>query len=330
MKQGSPHGRRSSLRRVWKPFIRRVRSVPEAFFILLGLLIIPLLPRRAILATANFLGDAFNRLDRHGRRVIMANLQVVFGPEKQPGERARLAKAINRHAALVVLDLFWFSRWTNRRVKRYVSTDEALVQVYSDKQPHIMVTGHLGSWELAGQSATLYGGSLTSVYALLGSGFTQKIMRLVRQTTGQKLVPREGAAISLLRALHDGHMVGLLLDQHTRVNEGGVFVDFMGLPATVSQIAAKLGIRREVPINIARCLHTGNGHYHTELVQSIDVHRDDKPAEVTQRIADALGEAIRETPEQWFWMYRRWKHVKPGYDPQRYPYYARPFNPEHD
>ncbi len=180
------------------------------------------------------------------------------------------------------------------------------------------------------QTACVYGHPLTSVYAPLGGALTRKRMDDMRTAAGQVLVPREGVVVSLLRALRQGHFIGLLLDQHTPVNSGGIFVDFLGLPATVSGLAALLSIRRKVPIYVVHCRLLESGHYRVEShgVLPGDHGLDEK--EVTQWIADRLGEAILKTPQQWLWRYRRWRYIPPGDDPARFPFYARPFNPEVD
>jgi len=138
------------------------------------------------------------------------------------------------------------------------------------------------------------------------------------------IVPRAGAIKALVRALRGGGVVALLLDQDTRVDEGGVFVDFFGVPAPVSSAAAALGPKLNVPIVPTFCRHDGRGHYrcYTRAAMRPEDLAGLSVEAITQRIAGAIEGEIRSDPTQWLWMYKRWKRRQPGFEASRYPFYA--------
>jgi KDO2-lipid IV(A) lauroyltransferase len=322
----------------WKRLRRRLRkrtthalcAVPEWVGVRAACAIIPRLPRPRVVALAGRLGRILARVNSRSRRVVEANLDLVYGPPASREERRALVRAVYGHAALVLLDFFWFSRDSRERVLRYVETDAGIDRIIASDEPGIMVTGHMGAWELAGQVICAKGRGLTSVYAPLGGALTRKRMDAMRTANGQVLVPKAGAAVSLLRALRDRQLVGLLLDQYTPVAAGGTFVDFLGRRAAISRLAGTLSTRRGVAVHVLRCRHLGDGRYRAELQGSLPAGHDRDELGVTEWIAGQLGEAVRGAPEQWLWLYRRWRHVPSDADAADYPFYARPFNPACD
>jgi KDO2-lipid IV(A) lauroyltransferase len=310
-----------------KRILHTLCAAPEWLLVTLAWIVVPRLSRRRIVRLAARSGNAMARICGRPRRIVEANLDLVFGPAAARGERDALVRAIFAHAVLVLLDFFWFARDSRNRVLQHVAFDAGIERVIASDDPAIMVTGHVGAWELAAQVLCARGRRLTSVYAPLGGPQTRERMRAMRKANGQTVVPREGAAVALLRALHERQLIGLLLDQFTPVSSGGVFVDFLGRKAIISKIAGTLSVRRHVPVHILWCRHLGDGEYRAELLDTLPAGHGMDEVAVTQWAAAALGAAVRGAPEQWLWTYRRWRHVPLDEDPKDYPFYARPFNP---
>jgi KDO2-lipid IV(A) lauroyltransferase len=300
-----------------------IRHLAEVLLFHIGFLILPLLPRRVTVGLALTLGDIGYRFARKTRRLAFWNLDIVFGDAKSASEKAALARESFRSFALTMLDLFWFGLFTERRLRRWVRFDpscESLLNV----SPLIVPTAHLGNWELLGQATALRKPGVVSVAAPLENPWVDALLSRARSRTGQRIVPRQGAARALLRALKEGGAVGLLLDQNTTPREGGGFVDFFGLPAPISLAAATLAIRCEATILPAFCVHAGDGSYVCFALDPIPAPRGADPETVTAAIARAFETGIRRHPGQWLWMYRRWKYVPVGGDRARFPRYARP------
>jgi KDO2-lipid IV(A) lauroyltransferase len=108
------------------------------------------------------------------------------------------------------------------------------------------------------------------------------------------------------------------------VEEGGVFVDFFGVPAPISNAAALLADKTEVPIVLAFCRREDGGRYTVYAQEPLmpESFKGLSADVVTQRIASRIEEEIRRRPDQWLWMYKRWKRRMPGFDVRRYPSYA--------
>jgi lauroyl/myristoyl acyltransferase len=303
---------------------RKARILAEALLILTGGLFLPWLPRRAIVALAGGLGSAAYAFSGRLRRVALANLEAAYGGELSPGDRHRIARGAFRTFSLVVLDLFWFSAFTRSRVSRYVQFD-ASVDPYFETAPLVAVTAHTGNWEVLGLAAALRGAPLLSVAAVVKSPIGSFFMHRARRWTGQKLAPQKGGLRALVRELREGGRVALLMDQNTREDEGGAFVEFFGLPATVSKAAASLCARTGAPLYVAVCVADRRGVYRVEGVPLIPVGAGGVPeGEATALMTRAIESLIRRHPEAWMWMYKRWRYVPPGADAARFPFYAKP------
>ena len=318
---------RKRIRRLRKR-ISHVLLVPvEIACVRLAIAVIPRLSRRRVLSFAHWLGGVAMRLDRRGTRHMAANLNLIYGPAADPEERRRFMRRVWDHSALVVIDCFWFLRDTHRRVTEWVEIDDTLKAISRGTEGCAAITAHLGNWELAAHAMCEDGRKLTSVFAPIGTPYTQKKLLASREVSGQHLVPKQGAVLNLLRCYRDRQIIGLLLDQYTKVTEGGMFVDILGVPAPISRIAGTIHARCGCPLFVAACIHLGGGRYKAMTFAHLPGGSGLSEEETTRWLADRMSEMIRKYPDQWLWMYRRWRHIRPGDDPSRYPYYAHSFNP---
>lgn len=296
----------------------------EAVLVAAAWLVLPWLPRRAIVAVASAAGTAAYALSGRLRRVALANLAAAYGDAVPPAEQRRVARESFRTFALVALDLFWFGAFTRSRIERYVRFDASMDPLFATA-PLVAVTAHLGNWEVLGLAVALRGAPLLSVAAEVKSRVGERLMGYVRPRTGQKLAPRQGALRVLVRELRNGGRVALLMDQNTREDEGGAFVEFFGLPATVSKAAAALCARTGVPLFVACCIADRQGVYRAEGLPLIRVGPGGVPEEAaTACMTRAIEAMIRRHPGAWMWMYKRWRYVPDGADAAKFPFYARP------
>lgn len=313
--------------------LKVVRRKIEFALTLAACWLIAPLPRRAVLALARALGALGYHFAGRLKAVGRANLDVVFGDTLSPKEKVRILKASCCTFALVTLDLAWFSRNTAARVNAYTAFERDPAEVIGGK-PYICITGHFGNWEALGLAASLRGYPLSSVAMPLKNPVIDQLLRRQREATGQIILDREGAVRSMLRTLKEGGRVALLLDQNTQLIEGGIFVEFFGVPATVSAAAASLAYRTGTDIAFGFSIPDANGCYHIHVPPVIvppPYHRDSADQailELTRRITRVYEDMIRAHPECWLWLYKRWKHVRPGDSRERYPFYSSELRPD--
>ena len=311
------------MRLIPKPTRKRI----EVWLARAGLVVIPSLPRRVVVGLARALGALGSLVPSRARAVGLANLDVAYGASIGARRKREILRQSFQTFTLLLIDTFWFTRDSEKRIARWVVFAPDAERIFVPRR-QVCVTGHFGNWEIIGQAVALRGHPLMSVATPLANPAVDELFNRMRRTTGQIVVPKRGAIRRLLGFLKDGGKVALLLDQNTKQSDGGVFMDFFGLPALVSPAGASLARRTRSEILLGFCLPRPDGTYLAEFPRTIDSAalpgEDMKTAvdRLNREILAAIEERIRLHPGMWLWMYKRWKHRKPGTPRDRYPDYT--------
>ena len=305
---------------------KKIRKRGELALTRMALRWIPRWSRRTVVRFAWMAGGIASILPGRSSRVAWANLDLVYGDQKTRAEKRRILRGSCRTFALVMLDVFWYAEDTKRRIEETVTFDPALDEVFQERA-QMCITAHLGNWELLGHAVSIRGYPLSSVAAPLVNPAVDAYLARLRAVSGQIIIPRDGALRGMLRTLKAGGKVALLLDQNTRPSQGGVFVDFFGLPVPISDAGAALAIKTRADILFGFCIPDAAGNYtvhtHPKLTPPTGEAGRDVVNEYTQGIARAIEAAIRQHPEAWLWMYKRWKHMPADADSDRWPFYVK-------
>jgi KDO2-lipid IV(A) lauroyltransferase len=256
------------------------------------------------------------------RRRTLANLERAF-PELSAGERRQLCRRFYHHLGQMVLELCALLTWPLERTLSAITLDgrEHLETAMAASGRALLLTAHVGNWELLAAAHRLTGVRLAIVVRPLDSGVLELLARLWREKTGVELIDKRGASRPVRAALARGGAVGILLDQNAARREA-VFVPFFGVPASTSRSMAVLAIRTRTPILPVFIRREGWGRHraviHPPLPGSGSDASPGAVAELTRQCTAAIEAAIRETPEQWFWMHDRWR-TRPAADPRATP-----------
>jgi KDO2-lipid IV(A) lauroyltransferase len=179
----------------------------------------------------------------------------------------------------------------------------------------IMISAHLGNWELA----LLFGACylqkpMVAVARPFQSKRIESWVHQYRARFGNIILNKKGALPQMVRMLRQGKMLGILIDQDTKPSEG-VTVNLFGRTATSTPIAALLARRYGSPVLPVYCIREANGELtvvvEPPLVLRKTDDRDSDLQENTQIMTDAIEKAIRKYPEQWLWFHKRWKRHYP-------------------
>lgn len=316
-----------SMSRVTK--IRRALRRPlETVAFRLGTFIIPLIPRFLILFISNVAGNVTYSFCKRERTVGRANLDMVFGETKTSAEKKRILIRSLSSFTNTMLDIFWFSINTKKRSKKYQRFIPE-TGPYFEKRAQIIITAHAGNWELIGLESGLRGLDVGSVAAITKNSTIDKQLSSLRQRTGQTIIAREGAMRTLISRFRKNGKAAFVLDQNTSEEQGGIWMNFLGMPTPVSSAPAHLAYRTGTEIIFAFSHPIGGGKYEAHTGQVIQPPPYDKQQDqeaivkaLTQQIMDVISEQIRSHPESWLWSYKHWRTVAPGDDPANYPAYA--------
>ena len=298
---------------------RKIRPVFEVLFVALGFIILPPAPRVVITWLAKLLGTLGYHIAGKPRRIANANVQLAFGDSLTADEKEAIVRSSFKSFTLLVLDLFWFSWFTERRIGKHVRFDYACEKFF-ETCPAIALTAHIGNWEMSGHVIALRKQPFTAVAASLDNPVVDWLLHRLRRSSGQQITLKQGAMRAALQVLNDGGRIGLLLDQNVLPKDGGKFVEFFGLPVPMSGAVEKLAMKTHVPVTFIFCIPQEDGSYLCRSVPQITPDHEDDSSDITQEIAHALEAEIRTNPHHWLWMYKRWTYVPPYEDREKYPF----------
>lgn len=290
--------------------------------------LIQLLPYRCVTALASlvarliFLGPA-------SRRMVLANLAVAF-PDWDDDQRRVVAKRSLRNVCHTFLEFIWLMRRPQRIFDLVQFPDEQMSKLkdaLSDDVGAIFISPHLGSWELGNLAINAHGVHTTSVYAKIGSTYVERTVLRCRTQFGAKFISERGAAKTTMRSLRDRCNIGLMIDQNTRPRLGGIFVDFFSLPVPASRAPAMFARKVNAPVIMGCCVRDEQGRLHCEIATLRKAAADYESDEALTRDINRQTEAwIRQYPDQYLWLYRRWRYIPQDCDADtqaRYPFYSK-------
>jgi KDO2-lipid IV(A) lauroyltransferase len=170
----------------------------------------------------------------------------------------------------------------------------------------LLLTAHYGNWELLAASRALTAHELSVVIRPLDHPVLDRVVARFRERTGVELITRHRGLREILDALRRGRLVGILLDQNVSRGQG-VFVPFFGVPASTSKSLAVISLRTGAPVVPAFIRRRPDGRHRIEIGAALPPPPDGDVVAYTASFNRAIEEAIRQAPEQWFWLHRRWK-----------------------
>ena len=310
-----------------KQIQRAIRGPFETAGFKLLQIIIPLLPRCAVVGLSRLAGRLAWLLPLREKRIGMTNLDAVFGDTKTAAEKRSILTSSFATFCLTMLDVFWFSKNPEKRIRKHVETAPDFAPFFQQKA-YIFITAHFGSWEVMAQTLALRGADLASIAATVKNLHVDDLLRRLREKSGQTIIPQKGALRTLIARLRKKGTVGFVLDQNTDQREGGILVDFLGFPMSVSSAPAALAYRTGTEIFFGFCMPRKDGKYRlyspgTLQPPAFDKEQDaDRVAfELTQKIQDIVSKEIREHPEYWLWAYKHWRRSPGETYPSNYPDY---------
>ena len=250
------------------------------------------------------------QLARRERRLAVRHLMKAF-PKLTQSEAKRLSQDMFTHFGESIFELLNLEASVNQCLKEPQNRFalEALKQGLSEKAGAIVVTGHIGNWELMAQAFSCAGFPISSVAKPIYDPRLTRWVDHFRGRYGMKTLWRGQSESfkSILRVFRDQETFGILIDQDTKVP--GDFVPFFGDMAFTPTAAATLHRRTGAPVLVGCHQRIDNAHrlklLRVDPESSVDDPNFDR--DFTALLTKHLEEAIREVPAQWVWLHRRWR-----------------------
>ncbi len=261
---------------------------------------------------------AWRIIARHNRRHkrALANLERAF-PEKTPEERERIALAAWENLGRVMVETMCIDRILKDPSRLHVTNGHWIGRYKNKMGPALIVTMHMGNWELGMWPVTLAGVRPAGVYRQVKNPYVDRYLRAQRETLypgglfGRGRTAGQDETQKTARLIMDyvrqGGRLGFISDLW---DANGIEVPFFGYPAKSMPIAAMIARRVGARIWIGRCMRIGNRAVFDVNVNELRIPRTNNQAEDIRNITAAIQRHfetwIRETPEQFMWSNRRW------------------------
>jgi KDO2-lipid IV(A) lauroyltransferase len=278
------------------------------------------LPRKWSKAIGAALGGLAYRAAGRLRRTGDRNLTLAY-PASDPIWREHVLRQLFRSLGLQLAEFCLMSRYTRESAAAFLRYEglERYLAARDSGRGVLVVTGHLGLWELSSFYHSLMGYPMSMVIRRLDNPLVDRLVNRIRCLHGNTVLHKDDFARGLLGAMRRGETVGILMDTNMTPPQG-VFVDFFGVPACTASGLARIAMRTNAAIlpgfltwredeekyvlefdEPLTFVHTGS--YEEDIVTN------------TQICTAAIERWVRRFPEQWLWVHRRWKTRPPGEPP---------------
>jgi Kdo2-lipid IVA lauroyltransferase/acyltransferase len=245
------------------------------------------------------------------RRTAERNLAMAL-PELNEAERRRLIDEVFASIARTIAIFAKFPRIGPHNVDRWIRCEggDYFKDALARGRGVLFATAHLGNWELSAFAHAIVTGPMNVVVRPLDNPLIDAMVERRRGLSGNRIIAKQDFARTILKALAANEAVGILIDQNASL-DGGVFVDFFGVPACAASGFAKIAARSGATVIPGFALWSAEEQrYVLRFYPPVPITGD--AAKDTQTLQSRLEEVIRSYPEQWLWLHRRWKTRPPG------------------
>lgn len=277
-----------------------------------------LFPERGRVMFFKLLAKTAYKYNKKHNRVIRQNLDAVFKYSLNDAACDEIQRSCYLNLATNIMQLLHNKYYSEEKICSRFSYENSELNEYAFKQkrPIVYVTAHFGNWELApyGLKHAAFGKKVNIVYKKMKNPYFEKHLLSIRNKSGITMIESEGAVRKVAKAMQNDEVVSFLIDQNMG-NENAVPVKLLGLTAMQTSAPAALA-RKYNALIVVGFVYRGKDDRHVMRTEGIiEVEQTaDKKADIqkaTQLQADYIEQAIRKTPELWFWCHRRFKYEHP-------------------
>jgi KDO2-lipid IV(A) lauroyltransferase len=265
--------------------------------------------RRLAEGLARLVYVCFGRLRRVGER----NLQLALPEIDSQEHRAQLLRGVYRHLGWQLVEFCRMPRYTAANVQDWIRTEgmEHYQTAMAKGRGVLVLTGHLGAWELSSFYHSLLGFPMGMVIRRLDNRLLDEFVNGIRCLHGNYVLHKDDFGRGLMMAMRKGNAVGILMDTNMTPPQG-VFARFFGIEACTASGLAHIALKTGAAVLPGFMVwEPAERRYVLRFGPELEFGRTGQPKEdvlaATQRCNDVLESWIRRYPDQWLWIHRRWK-----------------------
>jgi Kdo2-lipid IVA lauroyltransferase/acyltransferase len=277
--------------------------------------ILQAVPKPMAIGFARLLAALAYQVDKRHREVARENLNHAFPELKNnPAKIDRMIRGCYHHYALVLIEILIMPRCFhvhNWRDMGKLVNGKGILRPLLGNRPVLIVTGHYGNWEMAGFAMGTFGFKTYAIARVLDNPHLEKFLKYFRQKTGQTILAKKGDFENITEVLARGGAIATLADQDA--GERGQFVNFFNRPASTHKAVALMAMQFDALMVVVGIPRVGRFlQYEIQIEDVIDPRdfaQDPKAIQtITERYTNGLERLVRNHPEQYFWLHRRWKN----------------------
>ncbi|MBN2453902.1 MAG: mitochondrial fission ELM1 family protein [Candidatus Omnitrophica bacterium] len=244
------------------------------------------------------------------RPVAYANLKAAFANEKSPREIRAITKRVYQNMAQTFVEVLNLTKVNKKYYDRYIEiiNEDRLRAASVSGRGTILLTAHFGDWELSSLVSSVIGLPILVLVREQKMKRLNELLNRLRESNGCKVIRKGMDVKNLIRALRDKNIVGILADQDA--GKAGMFVDFFGRP-TSSHSGTMQIAKHTDSIVLPNFIVRTHGPYHKLYIEeAIDFRQTDSPNDIRenlQKYMSVLEKYVRQYPDQWLWLHKRWK-----------------------
>jgi Kdo2-lipid IVA lauroyltransferase/acyltransferase len=278
----------------------------EAALARILILTLEVTPRPVADSLGGLMARVLDRAVPRLRRIADRNLAMAY-PDRDAAWRRRTVNGVFASVGRLLVALARLPKITRANVRDWIRYEgfEHYSRAKERGKGVLFATAHLGNWELSAYAHALLTEPMNVVVRPLDNPMIDAMVERRRALSGNILLSKRDFARSILQALRKNEPVGILVDQNSSA-ENGTFVPFFGSLACANLTFAKLAARSGAAVIPGFAIwNERQRRYVLKFYPEVEITGD--AVEDTQRIQSAIETAIRETPDQWLWIHRRWK-----------------------
>jgi KDO2-lipid IV(A) lauroyltransferase len=273
--------------------------------------LIGLFPKKLAQRIADLLGRIIFDVAKKHRKITMDNLTYAFGHQKQPQEIEKIARQVFINLVKCLFEIGWSLHLKESQFAEHFKIDgfRHMKNAYEKGKGVLALTAHFGNWELLTVIGVMIKFPINIVVRPLDFKPLDHFIFNLRTRFGGKIIPKERSIHTIIRSLHRGEIVVLLMDQNVDWYEG-VFVDFMGHRACTNKGLALLALKTGAPVVPVFMVREKSGFRAEFGPEIFTVKTGDRQKDIeinTQEYNRVIEKFIRRYPDQWFWVHQRWK-----------------------
>jgi KDO2-lipid IV(A) lauroyltransferase len=250
-------------------------------------------------------------VNKEHKNSAKAKLDLVYKDEISEKEKFKIIKKSYRNLVYNIYEFIENPTLNLEKLEEKITleNEEILTNAIKNNRKIILVSAHYGNWEYITSYISLKFKPTTMVGRLMNNKYFNEEMEENRNKHNSKMLPKEGSAKGLMKALKEGRIIGLATDQHIDPNKGAK-VKFLGEYAIQVDSTARLAVKFDAVIIPVFFIQNDFRDYTIKFYPAIEPKEyagENQLKDITQKEADVMSEQIRKKPDNWFWHHRRFK-----------------------